>query len=567
MPGMNTGNCNARRRGGFALSLALVSGLVLLLHAPRWVLGRVCFPNDLYIHFNWTTFYVHRWLAGCWKPEWLPEVFNGLGAPVFAYYPPGYFAVTGLVQMLIRNTWLAMRLVEAGAIFAIGCIAWMYGARNGTESGKTDRWLWLAALCASPYAMAQLSLTGTLPSFVSGVLVLYMLVRGERVLREGTGCLDVPLAVAAGLIPWIHNLALMMGLASLSGGLLLSAAVGQRRGVKAVILSVLTGVVLGSGHLFSAFAGAKAINMSNLVAILDWRSGFAVPIFSTVDWFVFQWVIGGLFMAGVALLAAVWWSLGRERRNPSQAYWFGAAAVPMVLATELSWPVWASLPLLQHFQFPTRFFQPASLSLLMGIAGVLSETGVGRGSRRRRGAARLFLLASLGLSLMLSVKTLRDGEKVQSRLASFLKATSGQWEYLPAGQPRGWQLVPEIEPGRSLDLDGARIDVQEPNSCGGLRADVRKADDGLQRLPVLAHPRWRVLVDGGPTDWTMHLDSGLVQLRLPAGRHRVEFQWRREGMHWLSLAGLAILCAGLPVASWACHRHAGDARKGEATDE
>lgn len=565
MPGMNTGIRDAGARKERLLALAAVTGLVLLLFAPRWILGRVCFPNDLYIHLNWTSFYVHRWLAGCWKPEWLPEVFNGLGAPVFAYYPPGYFAVTGLVQMLVRNTWLAMRLVEAGAIFTIGRMAWVYAANTGTDSRKADRLLWLAALCASPYGMAQMSLTGALPSFVSGVLVLYMLVRSEWVLRKGTARLDVPLAMAAGLIPWIHNLALMMGLVSLAGGLAAGAAAGRRQGVGSVILSVLTGVVLGSGHLLTAFAGSGAINMDNLVEILDWRSGFALPFFSTMDWFVFQWVIGGLLITGVAVLAGAWW--GRVRRDPSLAYWLGAAAVPMVLATELSWPVWAALPLLQHFQFPTRFFQPVSLAVLMGIATVLAEPGDDRGGRRRRGAARLFLLASLGLSLMLAVKTLRDGKPVPSRMESFLKATCGQWEYLPAGQPLGWAALPVIAPGMSLDLDGARIDVQKPNPCGGLLADVKKDGDGPQRLPVLAHPRWRTWINGKPSEWTMHPGSGLVQVAMSKGDHRVELNWHRDGTHWLSLAGLAVLCIGLPLAGWAHRRRSEAGQKGDSIHE
>ena len=527
------------RRGWWAIAVAAV--LALSLYAPRWLFGRVCFPNDLYIHYNWATFFFERWVAGCMKPEWLPEVFNGLGAPVFAYYPPGYFALAGIFRWLAGDTWLAMRLAEAAAVAAMGWTAWRHA--GGTPAKRA---LVALAVCAAPYGLATLSLGGGMPAFVSSALVLYALARCGRLVSRSAVGFDAPLAMAIGLIPWTHNLALFMGVAALGGGLALArlACADAGKAIRWIVVSAGAGAALGSGHLATALAGSGAINMSNLVDILDWRAGFATPIFSKVDWFAFQWGIGGYLMLGFFALLAAWKASSGGRRRAEAAFWLGAAGISLFFASELSWPLWAALPPLQHFQFPTRFFQPASLALAMGLGQAL---GLQEGSRRARWLACMGLCAGLALSAAFAAKTALGGEPVEARAETFAEATSGQWEYLPAGQPLGWRALGKVSPGSIVELDGGRVEVLKPGNCGGLRALVWRGEAGGQRLPALAHPRFRAKANGKAAAWEKDAGSGLVRMELGSGETLVEMEWSRGWAQALSLGGLGALLLVPPI--------------------
>ena len=557
--GMSEGS--QKRETGTAPGLAAIAAvLAFLLYAPRWIFGRVCFPNDLYIHYNWATFFFERWAAGCLKPEWLPEVFNGLGAPVFAYYPPGYFALAGLFRWLAGDMWAAMRLAEGAAAAAMGWTAWLHVGGSAAKRALVG-----LAVCAAPYGLATLSLGGGMPAYVSGALVLFALARCGKLLGRPTGRFDAPLAVAAGLIPWTHNLALFLGAVALCGGLALARIVcaGTGKQIRWIAISAAAGAALGSGHLATALAGSGAINMSNLVDILDWRAGFATPIFSKVDWFAFQWGIGGYLVLGYIALLATWKSSARGARRTEAAFWIGATGISLFFATELSWPLWAALPPLQHFQFPTRFFQPASLALAMGLGHALGEEG---GRRWARGLAWMGLSAGLALSAAFAAKTALCGEPARARMEGFAQSTSGQWEYLPAGQPLGWRGVGSIEPGRIVELDGGRVEVLEPGRCGGMRAKVRRGEAGAQRLPALGHPRFRAKANGEAAGWAMDGASGLVRMELEGGETLVEMEWSRGWPQALSLAGLGALLLTLPIWAATTRRRAMALENGENVD-
>ena len=541
-----------------------IACLALPFYGPRWIGGLACFPNDLYIHYDWATFFSRRLAAGCLFPEWLPELFDGLGGGVFSYYPPGYFYLVGLAQMATGQIWLSMRAVEMLAVVAMGTMAFCHAENVLKVAGRWDRLLMAAAVACAPYWVANLSLAGGIPSFCSTALMVYALVRCERVSREGSALVDWRLALATGLIPWFHNLTMHMTLLAMAGALSFLAISGKRVRWKCIAASLALGVALGSGRTLVAFLHSGGINMGNLLlhVEIDWRANFATPIGLKTSWFVFQWPIAGFLVLGTATILGAWLRVGRGSASRPLAFWLGAALVSMFMASQWSWPLWAHCLPLQYFQFPTRFLQPASVAVAMGLASVIAEAGPGAGFRWFRMGGRLMLAMGLALSLMLSLKTLREGERVADRESTFLRMTSGQWEYLPPGQPTAWRGLVFSEPGQRLTLDGADIEVFAPTPCGGLRASIHKPTDGFQRLPAFAHPRWGVEIDGAPAIWQRDPDSGLMQVELPAGDSRVELVWRRGWSHWLALAGLAMLVMGLPIMSGLFRRGAANGQGG-----
>ena len=535
--------------------LAWIICLVLPFYGPRWMLGLVRFPNDLYIHYNWATFFSNRLSAGCLQPEWLPELFNGLGGGVFCYYPPGYFYLVSLVQFITHDMWLSMRWVEAGAVASLGCMTLNYlNAHRKTVLGG-DRYLVVCALCCAPFWIANLSLGGGLPSFISSVLMLYALIRCERLLEPHGRHFDWRLAMSVGLMPWFHNLTLIMTICAVFGGLTFHVMTRKKVNWKIIVLSIVVGVLLGSGRTLAASLQSGGINMENLLhhVELDWRANFILPIGLKTTWFLYQWPIGGLLILGALVMGVAW--IGRGSYGPpgSLAYWLGATTFPLVFASQLSWPVWALCRPLQYFQFPTRFLQPASLAVVMGLACVISETTFKPNARWLRIIARLALSGGLVLSSLLSVITWRDGESVWIKKSKFLERTCEQKEYLPFGEPSGWKRIPSVMPGQTIELDGAMIDVKDPNLFGGLRAVVHNSIESHQLLPILAHPRWRLMIDGKQTNWLRDEDSGLVRTYLPKGESCIEMVWHRGFSYWMSLAGLAILCVGVPLCGWVKH--------------
>src|SRR5690348_18117110 len=73
--------------------LVLVAAAILLM-APSLVLGTLL-GHDAPHTLKWGSEFEEQFRAGILYPRWLPGYFDGIGAPVFYFYPPFSYWMDG----------------------------------------------------------------------------------------------------------------------------------------------------------------------------------------------------------------------------------------------------------------------------------------------------------------------------------------------------------------------------------------------------------------------------------------------------------------------------------------
>lgn len=102
------------------LKAALAIGAATLLVMLPALLSQPILHQSFWISWVWADQFTAELAAGNLYPRWLPDSHGGLGSPVFYYYPPGAFYVTGLFGLAGLSTYGSILAAFAVAFAASG---------------------------------------------------------------------------------------------------------------------------------------------------------------------------------------------------------------------------------------------------------------------------------------------------------------------------------------------------------------------------------------------------------------------------------------------------------------
>ena len=232
-------------------------------------------------------------------------------------------------------------------------------------------------------------------------------------------------------------------------------------------------------------------------------------------------------------------SMARDLGRSSLVY----ALVATCLTLWIARPLWSACRLLDPFAFPWRWFGPATLGATVSVALA------GEGRFRQTTLAVVIAAAALATNLLRFQRISLDRADLQP--AAYRRAwqsTTVVDEY----RPRVVRRPPEV-PAETTFLCAAptrcRSEVEQPTLR---RAWVEAPAPSTLVCQVFQFPGWVPRVDGAVVRGTV-LASGLLELAVPAGRHRVSLAY--EGtyvQHASERASLLALLAtlGLMVGDW-----------------
>ena len=87
---------NQSRKLARLLPVAAVLAAALVISLPAWLTG-VPAGSDTLFHASWYTHFSEQLWSGELYPRWLAGMNGGLGSPVFFYYAPLPYHLTGLL--------------------------------------------------------------------------------------------------------------------------------------------------------------------------------------------------------------------------------------------------------------------------------------------------------------------------------------------------------------------------------------------------------------------------------------------------------------------------------------
>lgn len=106
--------------------------LTILLVGPLWHPQGIPSGNsDLRIHIHRAAAVQHSFEQGVFWPRWVPNVYQGLGAPVFHHYSPGLYWLVAAIHWIGFRLDLAFKIAISCAFFSFvfGCCRMQHWVR------------------------------------------------------------------------------------------------------------------------------------------------------------------------------------------------------------------------------------------------------------------------------------------------------------------------------------------------------------------------------------------------------------------------------------------------------
>jgi len=514
------------------------------------------------------------------------EMNDGLGSPIFFYYPPIPFFVTSLLRPLFHNDalgWHQLGVSASVALIASGVCAYLW------LTELVDRNSALAAAIlymAAPYHLASdLYVRGSLAeywAFIWMPLILFFthkIVNGQRLGVVGFAAsyallvmTHLPTTLIFSPLPIFYALCLASpGRKAISSGL------------------VLVATMLGSGISFIYLW--PAMTTQHFVFLERMSTGY----FSYKNWLFFAkfslWrdekvlvLLTMLNEAGIAcctyLITHVKANIATTRLN---AFWFAVSGVGVLMMTVLSAPLWVVFSVLQRIQFPWRFNSVVSLAITALLALAISAL-------KTRDWAVFKITKLLAVVLILSwipatgwaVWQAYPFHNTDQEEINYKQKEIAQNREVPEYYPRWNRTMADLNWETSIDETewdaqlNSRFEsvIQRIGESGGSLAKV-KIVNGTGQASINSWKTGEIRLEANTTtgmelnvsqfyfpNWTARLQSepsnlmiqpsqpdGLISLFIPKGDHQVLIQLERSSAEkvgfMISLISIAITLAFL----------------------
>jgi len=549
--------------GGWLQTLAVIPFVVLLtilLVSPLWHPQGIPGGNsDLRIHILRAAAVEQSFEQGVIWPRWVPDVYQGLGAPVFHHYSPGLYWLVAAVHWTGIRLDTAFRIVITCAFLLSGM--GIYG--------------WLKRMFSQPAALAGAALYLAQPHFIFAeyyylgdypqMLALLLLpvclwaVTALHFRPTPWYWLSAVLALSALVLS--HNLTAIVGAFILLLNWLFLALVYRRvGGLVRCALAALVAVLVTAAFWLPALVDLPYVQFENALDVrINYKAGFFSlrelaafqPAFldssagnplspPSFTFGVIQWLALGL-----CLVSSIF-AKSRERR----LWGLGGCLLALfflALTMPLSEPVWDSLPWLHFLQFRFRLLPFAVLGSLSAAAFSVDVWP----SRHRWIPAMVLLLGSILPAFpylfpnLASFTSFWSVEAIPEERSAASPEQTIDWDYI-AGT--GEFLV------RGAEIDLAKGVTQEPDATSlhwhsphMAVADLPShTDPFLLRLHF--HPGWAAgqgaVLEEGRSGWTQ------VSKRPEVGG-QLEIRWagttsQRQGQY-ITLFGIFATVSGFAL--------------------
>ena len=499
-------------------AILLVAVLAL---APELAIGLTITDNYRF-NLTWPQQFVELFRSGQPYPRWLPHSWNGMGSPVFYFYPPLFFWLASFVDAVTAGALGSERLVPFASLILLIASGLSMRAWLRVHAGDRRAIAGAIAYMVAPFHLYHLYGTGALAeasAYASVPLVMLALSR----LGEGRTQFLPILALSYSALLFSHlPTALLVSLFLITPYVAYVAA-GAERPVRFLAMSLAGGLI---GIALSAVFVVPALALLHHVSPGALSGSFYRP----ESWFF--WHVRAGIMAGRMLLiapisiAAFLLAAGtiiavRARPLRQEPIFWAALTIFLVMLIAGVVPMVWELPGLKLVQFPWR-------ALLLCEFTTVTLVVIGAPSMKNSlilaGTATLtFAYVALGLIAAHTVGRTWTG---QQRAATQIRAD--YWdapEYLPAGtrieQGDGPDDVHVVLPRMALATatdQQAKVAVSQAPD-GGMTVIVSSSRPTQVNLRRFYFPHWQLYDSTGrPLAVVADPRDRVVRFRAPAGR-------------------------------------------------
>ena len=507
---------------------------------------------------------------GMFPVRWVQDLGYGYGYPLFNYYDPLAFYVSGIIG-LTTNALAATKTMIIIAIILSGISMYVLGKEFwGIKGGLVSSVFYMFA----PYHAVDIFVRGDIAESFAYALIPFLFY-GLWILFKRKSKLGGVLVSAlsfAGIIT-AHNLTALMvaPFAVLFAVLLL---LFDRKNLKRNAMYAAASFILGAG--LSAFYSAPAIlemKYSNVLSQVGGGANFRDHFVCLYQFWTSPWGYGGStkgcidglsFMIGkyhillsLAVIAVgmflVFAKKKIDKEQKSKIYVIFAAGagalLSVFLATQASQPIWEATRVMAFLQYPWRF-----LVLISFFASFITGAAVWY-LEKHPGNKNLNLVLSAAIIIfviIVSVKFFVPQKVLNVNASDYTNAFALEWtasntshEYMPASfqRPKSYYDIPDIKNLTSKDLS---VNIVK-HKTGYMLVDLKVNSPGTYILPVAYFPAWQAKLDGKTVKLSEN-ERGM-EIFLPKGVHNLSLNFSQTPIElasdFITIASILILILGI----------------------
>jgi len=495
--------------------------VAVLAMAPEQAIGLTATDN-FRLNVIWPQQFVELFRSGHWYPRWLPHSWDGLGSPVFYFYPPLFFWVTSLIDAATLGTLPPERLVSFASLVLLLASGLSMRAWLSVHAGDRRAIAGAIAYIVAPFHLYHLYGSGALAeasAYASVPLVLLALAR----LGDGRTRFLPVLAISYAALLFSHLPTTLLVTLFLVAPYVALIAAGAERPIRFLTLALAGGLI---GIALAAVFVIPALALLHYVSPSALNGSFYRP----ENWFFWHLRAGMmaarmLFIVPISIAAFLFaaGAIGAARSRPSrrEPLFWSALTLFLVLLIAGAVPIVWELPGLRLVQFPWRALLLCEFTTVTLI--VIGAPPVRNAFVLAGIAALVFGYVALGL---IAAHTIGRTSSGQQMAAAEIRAD--YWdapEYLPAGTridqgagPDDIQVVLPRRPPASASDPRSRVDVSQIPD-GGMIVVVTSATPTQVSLRRFYFPHWQLLDSAGhPVAILANPRDRVVSFRAPAGR-------------------------------------------------
>ncbi len=482
-------------------------------------------------------------------PVWAPDLGSGHGQPLFEFAPPLIYAAA--LPFFKCGMSLADSLQFGLAIlFALGAIAVFLIGRKLSFSrvasiGAAGAWLFAPYQALDIYVCARFAESAALAVAPVALLGLIAAVQRPTAVSVALG------ALAVAMLPLAHNAIALLMFPAFAAIVAVRSAVSDHR-----LKTAAAGAgVLAGGLGLSAFFWLPALLERGFVktdllrtGFLNWTNYIISPLQLLWSPWGFGYAMRGpgngisyslgpvhivLAVAGVLIAMR---AANRTRRLDAIVF-AGASIVAALLATDLSWTIWAHVAMLQYLAYPWRTLcVPA---LFMPLLALYAFERMG--PRLASLAIVVLVLVNIAHTQAKGIQTYDEAYFSADSIAHLGINTSTREEY----EPRTVLQRPVFDSRLLKGVRSAPVVRQLAVSSDSQSFKVDSSEPALMQDSLFDYPGWTVLVDDREVATSPASVSGEITFNVPAGIHSVQVELRptpvRRWSFYASLATAALI--------------------------
>ena len=511
----------------------IVLVLVLFKVSLPYLQGGLLRTHDMEFHGARVANYFLALKQGQFPPRWAPNLYYGMGYPVFLFMYPLPYAASTMFFLLGFSVENSINIVMILSIMS-GTLG-MY-----LLSLVVSKKRWISLIPALTYLLAPYSLVNMFVRGAFGEVVffgilpwIFLLIQLKGRLRDS---FRLPLfTLALALLFLSHQLSVMLAVPMILGYILfIHPSIKKFAEVKKLLIGFILAGLLVSWFWIPMVLEKKHTDIVHQSSVVEYWKEFP----SIKELFIWsKWGYGG-FTPGVEnegfskmigphvfFVLAVISVLALRKKKLAQLYWAFFAAGAIFLMLPYSDFLWKIVPIIQYLQFPWRLLWIVVFSTAMLLIHFISS----RNSKKLGIIVLVPLIIGLGYSFLFWTHTVGTFTKTEFMWFEYPFSASAFQENLPI-----WLLELKRAPQDYLTFKSK--ENVKPEIIDMVRDGTRiNYSVSLQNPTEIIHktayfPGWKTYVDQKEIE-VQYKDEelpGLIKISVPAGEHSIKLQWTND---------------------------------------